>query len=123
MTEESKGREAIEDLVRRMIGHLKWDLAVRTEEIEGDIIRVDLRDLAENQTDISFDRVLLVGGESAQIGQPYVSGATVKAFLNARVQTPGKNTTPKLQQAMATSAGRIRVDDPTPGTSAQEPQP
>jgi spoIIIJ-associated protein len=42
VTEESKGREAIEDLVRRMIGHLKWDLAVRTEEIEGDIIRVDL---------------------------------------------------------------------------------
>jgi|GEM_PF-5322689 len=52
-----------------------------------------------------------------------VSGATVKAFLNARVQTPGKNTTPKLQQAMLTSAGRIRVDDPTPGTGAQEQQP
>jgi hypothetical protein len=39
-----------------------------------------------------------------------VSGATVKAFLNARVQNPGKNTTSKLQQAMLTSAGRIRVD-------------
>jgi hypothetical protein len=52
-----------------------------------------------------------------------VSGATVKAFLNARVQTPGKNTTPKLQQAMLTSAGRIRVDDPTPNTGAQEQQP
>jgi len=52
-----------------------------------------------------------------------VSGATVKAFLNARVQTPGKNTTPKLQQAMLTSAGRIRVEDPTPNTGAQEQQP
>lgn len=47
-----------------------------------------------------------------------VSGATVKAFLNARVQNPAKNTTPKLQQAMLTSAGRIRVD-----ADATEPQP
>lgn len=47
-------------------------------------------------------------------GLEQVSGATVKAFLNARVQNPAKNTTPKLQQAMLTSAGRIRVDAPTP---------
>lgn len=52
-----------------------------------------------------------------------VSGATVKAFLSARVQTPGKNTTPKLQQAMLTSAGRIRVDDPAPSPPAVEVQP
>lgn len=52
-----------------------------------------------------------------------VSGATVKAFLNARVQTPGRNTTPKLQQAMAISAGRIRVDEPEPGAAVQEQQP
>ena len=42
MSEEVKPREAIEDLVGRMIGHLGWDLAVRVEEIEGDTIRVDL---------------------------------------------------------------------------------
>jgi hypothetical protein len=40
-----------------------------------------------------------------------VSGATVKAFLNARVQNPAKNTTPKLQQAMLTSAGRVLAND------------
>ena len=56
-------------------------------------------------------------------GLEQVSGATVKAFLNARVQTPGKNTTPKLQQAMSISAGRIRVDDSEPSTATQELQP
>jgi len=35
-------REAIEDLVRRMIGLLGWNLAVRVEEVEGEAIRVDL---------------------------------------------------------------------------------
>ena len=52
-----------------------------------------------------------------------VSGATVKAFLHARVENPGKHTTPKLQQAMLTSAGRIRVDDPAHSTPAAEQQP
>jgi HEAT repeat protein len=52
-----------------------------------------------------------------------VSGATVKAFLNARVQSPGKNSTPKLQQAMLISAGRIRVDDPAPSAPVRELQP
>ena len=44
MTEEPEGtelREAIEDLVRRMIGHLEWDLSVRVVE-EGETLRVDL---------------------------------------------------------------------------------
>jgi len=35
-------REAIEDLVRRMIGLLGWNLAVRVEEVEGEAIKVDL---------------------------------------------------------------------------------
>jgi spoIIIJ-associated protein len=42
VTEEIKPVEAIEDLVRRMMGHLGWDLAVRVDEVEGDMIRVDL---------------------------------------------------------------------------------
>jgi hypothetical protein len=42
-----------------------------------------------------------------------VSGATVKAFLTQRIQTPSKHTTPKLQQAMVVSAGRIRVEADT----------
>jgi hypothetical protein len=64
--------------------------------------------------------------ESAKLqivaGLEEVSGATVKAFLNARVQNPGKSTTPKLQQAMATSAGRI-VAEPATTAPAQQVQP
>jgi spoIIIJ-associated protein len=47
VTEEAEGaerrepREAIEDLVRRMIGHLDWDLSVHVVE-EGETLRVDL---------------------------------------------------------------------------------
>lgn len=39
-----------------------------------------------------------------------VAGAAVKAFLNERIASPGKHTTPKLLQAMTVSAGRIRVE-------------
>jgi len=42
VSEEMKPRDAIEDLVRRMIGHLGWELTVRVEEVEGETIRVDL---------------------------------------------------------------------------------
>jgi spoIIIJ-associated protein len=42
VSEERKQSEAIENLVRRMIGHLGWDLAVRVEEIEAETILVDL---------------------------------------------------------------------------------
>jgi spoIIIJ-associated protein len=42
VNEERKQPQAIEDLVRRMMGHLGWDLAVRVEEVEGETIRVDL---------------------------------------------------------------------------------
>lgn len=55
---------------------------------KGDIIRVDLRDLAENQTTIDFDRVLLVGGEeaAAKIGEPYLGGAKVTAEVLTEVK-------------------------------------
>jgi len=50
-----------------------------------------------------------------------VSGAVVKAFLTERIDNPSKNTTDKLQKAMITSAGRIRVEPTEAG--AQEVQP
>ena len=56
---------------------------------KGDIIRIDLRDLEENQSTIEFDRVLLVGGvpeAAAQVGQPYVSGAKVTADVLTEVR-------------------------------------
>jgi large subunit ribosomal protein L21 len=55
---------------------------------EGDIIRVDLRELAEDQTTIDFDRVLLVAdnGSSPKIGAPAVDGAKVTADVLTEVK-------------------------------------
>jgi large subunit ribosomal protein L21 len=45
---------------------------------EGDVLNVDLRDLAEDAKEITFERVLLVSGEGeARVGAPLVAGATV----------------------------------------------
>jgi len=47
---------------------------------EGDVLNVDLREMAEGQSDIEFDRVLLVSDESdVKIGTPVVDGAKVIA--------------------------------------------
>lgn len=50
---------------------------------EGDVIKIDVRDLPENAAELTFDKVMLVGGgsDAAQIGAPYVSGATVSADI------------------------------------------
>jgi large subunit ribosomal protein L21 len=53
---------------------------------EGDVIRVDLRDLPEDKTSIEFDKVLLIGGEKAQIGTPVVDGAKVEADVLTEVR-------------------------------------
>jgi len=56
---------------------------------EGDIIRVDLRELPEDTTTIEFDRVLMLGGESdgePTIGQPRVEGAKVTADVLTEVR-------------------------------------
>ena len=47
---------------------------------EGDVIELDRLSADENAT-ITFDKVLLVGGDDAKIGQPYVEGATVSATV------------------------------------------
>jgi large subunit ribosomal protein L21 len=55
----------------------------------GDKIYVDLRDLAEGQDSITFDRVLALGdGESARIGQPVVEGAKVVGKLGGEAKGP-----------------------------------
>ena len=47
---------------------------------EGDVLNVDLREMAEGQSDIEFDRVLLVSDESdVKVGTPVVDGAKVIA--------------------------------------------
>ena len=49
---------------------------------EGDELRVDLRDLAEDAKEIEFGRVLLVSDEGdVKIGTPLVDGAKVVAEI------------------------------------------
>jgi large subunit ribosomal protein L21 len=54
----------------------------------GDTIRVD-REVNADEKSITFDRVLLVGGEGpAKIGVPVVAGATVTAEVLGAVKGP-----------------------------------
>lgn len=54
---------------------------------EGDTLLVDLKDLAEGQTQVEFNQVLMLGeGASAKVGQPYVEGAKVVAEINKEVK-------------------------------------
>jgi large subunit ribosomal protein L21 len=57
--------------------------------VPGSVVVVDRLD-AEPGSEIAFDKVLLVETDSGQVvtGQPYVSGATVTAVVEA--QTKGK---------------------------------
>ena len=49
---------------------------------EGDVLNVDLREIAENATTLEFDRILLVGSDEAtKVGTPYVDGAKVVATI------------------------------------------
>lgn len=47
---------------------------------EGDVIKIDLTDVAADQEAIELDKVLLVSdGKKVQIGTPYIDGAKVIA--------------------------------------------
>jgi large subunit ribosomal protein L21 len=49
---------------------------------QGDVLDVDLRDLAEGAQQITFDRVLLISGEEGvKVGTPLVEGAKVVAEI------------------------------------------
>lgn len=52
---------------------------------EGDQIKVANRDLAPDAIDLTFDKVLLLGepGQAPKIGEPYVTGASVKGEILA----------------------------------------
>ena len=47
---------------------------------EGDFIYVEKLDV-EDGAAVTFDKVLLVGGETVKVGAPYVKGATVTATV------------------------------------------
>ncbi|MFQ5806256.1 MAG: 50S ribosomal protein L21 [Phycisphaerae bacterium] len=56
---------------------------------EGDALLIERRDLDEGQTEITFDKVLMVGeGEDARIGTPWLQGASVTAKLVEELKTP-----------------------------------
>ena len=60
---------------------------------EGDVLDVDLRDLAEDAQEVEFDRILLVSGDGdVKVGTPLVDGAKVVAKV---VDPTAKG--PKLQ--------------------------
>ena len=51
----------------------------------GDVIRVDVRDLADDAKQITFDRVLLISDDGeGKIGAPLVDGASVVADIQRR---------------------------------------
>ena len=53
----------------------------------GDRLEVDLRDLKEGQTTLTFDKVLLVSSEGGlKVGQPVVAGATVTAKILGQIK-------------------------------------
>lgn len=50
---------------------------------QGDVIEIDLMDVAEGTDTIEMDKVLFVSdGKDVKIGQPYIDGAKVVAKLN-----------------------------------------
>lgn len=56
---------------------------------EGDMLLVELRDLPEGQDTITFDQVMMVGGDAApRIGAPFLSGASVTARLVEALKMP-----------------------------------
>ena len=49
---------------------------------EGDVVDVDLRELAQDATEVEFGRVLLVSSEDdVKVGTPLVDGAKVTASI------------------------------------------
>ena len=55
----------------------------------GDIVDLDTREVADDATSLTFDKVLAVGsgdGPAAKLGMPYLKGATVVASIVGDVQ-------------------------------------
>lgn len=56
---------------------------------EGDRLLVEIRDLPEGTTSLTFDKVLMLGeGGSARIGAPWVAGASVTASVVEALKAP-----------------------------------
>lgn len=56
---------------------------------EGDALLVERRDLDEGQTQITFDKILMLGqGKRARVGTPWIEGASVTARVVQELKTP-----------------------------------
>ena len=56
---------------------------------EGDALLVEARELPEGQSEITFDKVLMIGeGAGSRIGQPYLAGAAVTARVVEQIRGP-----------------------------------
>ena len=61
------------------------DSGTQIKVSEGDEIKIDLRELADDASTVTFDRVLMKGaGDDATFGTPYVDGASVTAEILER---------------------------------------
>lgn len=61
---------------------------------QGDVIRVDLRELPADASTLTFDRILMVGGGEgpARIGTPVLEGVTVSGDIVGEDSTKVKIT-------------------------------
>ena len=59
------------------------DSGTQIKVSQGDVIRVDLRDLPDDAQSLTFDRVLMIGGDekAIKVGQPALKGASVTADI------------------------------------------
>ncbi|MEM8738136.1 MAG: 50S ribosomal protein L21 [Planctomycetota bacterium] len=63
------------------------DSGTQIKVSEGDVIKVDIRDLAEDASSVRFDRVMFVGdpeageGDGSRIGAPLLEGVSVTADI------------------------------------------
>lgn len=62
------------------------DSGTQIKASQGDVLTIDIRELPEKASSVTFDRVLLVGVDDGApvIGTPYVKGASVKAEILER---------------------------------------
>lgn len=56
---------------------------------QGDVVLVDIREMPEGQSQLTFDKVLFIGdGDSSRIGQPFVERATVTGKVLGPLKMP-----------------------------------
>ena len=61
------------------------DSGTQIKVSEGDEITIDIRELADDASTITFDRVLMLGSaDDAKFGTPYVEGSSVTADIVER---------------------------------------